>query len=215
FSVRAGARATLSGPRSQSLWFSCAGGTTTGRGKDATVRGGAEKNCRLPRRACLASSRAPIHSTSRWQFRHCGHRAQRCFLAPRPVACLSSSEYVARLACAAHIEGIEVVRADGPRISTCNSRSRIGSLDRRLAVVTTIVLPRAPALTDAKEATAAFDAFEQRFALQARISILLVGLSGVYISAMRLTILGDNAPVFRLPPRYSINTPRNTPQSGS
>jgi len=46
-----------------------------------------------------------------------------------------------------------------------------------VAVVTTIVLPRAHALLDAHEAVAAFEAFEQRFASQVRISILLAGLS--------------------------------------
>src|SRR5438067_13445298 len=51
-----------------------------------------------------------------------------------------------------------------------------------VAVVTTIILPRAHALLDAKEAVAAFEAFEQRFASQVRISILLVGLSGAYQS---------------------------------
>ena len=50
-----------------------------------------------------------------------------------------------------------------------------------VAVVTTIVLPRARALLDAHEAVAAFEAFEQRFASQARISILLAGLSGAYM----------------------------------
>jgi uncharacterized membrane protein len=47
-----------------------------------------------------------------------------------------------------------------------------------LAVVTTIVLPHARGLPDAKDAVAAFEAFERRFAFQVRISILLVGLSG-------------------------------------
>ena len=50
-----------------------------------------------------------------------------------------------------------------------------------VAVVTTIVLPRARGLPDAKDAVAAFEAFELRFAFQARISILLAGLSGVYM----------------------------------
>jgi len=50
-----------------------------------------------------------------------------------------------------------------------------------VAVVTTIVLPRAYALRDVEEAFAAFEAFEQRFAFQARISILLTGLSGAYM----------------------------------
>jgi uncharacterized membrane protein len=50
-----------------------------------------------------------------------------------------------------------------------------------LAVVTTIVLPHARALPDAADAVAAFEAFERRFAFQVRISILLVGLSGVYM----------------------------------
>jgi uncharacterized membrane protein len=48
-------------------------------------------------------------------------------------------------------------------------------------VVTTIVLPRAHALLDAQEAVAAFEDFEQRFASQAHISILLAGLSGAYM----------------------------------
>jgi uncharacterized membrane protein len=50
-----------------------------------------------------------------------------------------------------------------------------------VAVVTTIVLPSARAMADAKEAVAAFKEFEQRFASQARVSILLVGLSGAYM----------------------------------
>src|SRR5487761_452149 len=52
-----------------------------------------------------------------------------------------------------------------------------------LAVVTTIVLPHARGLPNAKDAVAAFEAFERRFAFQVRISILLVGLSGVYMLA--------------------------------
>ncbi len=52
-----------------------------------------------------------------------------------------------------------------------------------LAVVTTIVLPHVRALPDAQDAVAAFEAFERRFAAQVRISILLVGLSGVYMLA--------------------------------
>jgi uncharacterized membrane protein len=50
-----------------------------------------------------------------------------------------------------------------------------------LAVVTTIVLPHARGLSDAKDALSAFEAFERRFAAQVRISILLVGLSGGYM----------------------------------
>lgn len=50
-----------------------------------------------------------------------------------------------------------------------------------LAVVTTIVLPHARRLPNAKDAVAAFEAFERRFAPQVRISILLVGLSGAYM----------------------------------
>ena len=50
-----------------------------------------------------------------------------------------------------------------------------------VAVVTTIVLPHARALPNAKDAVASFEAFELRFASQARISILLVGLSGAYM----------------------------------
>jgi uncharacterized membrane protein len=50
-----------------------------------------------------------------------------------------------------------------------------------VAAVTTIVLPGARRLLNAKDAVAAFEGFEQRFASQARISILLVGLSGVYM----------------------------------
>ena len=50
-----------------------------------------------------------------------------------------------------------------------------------VAVVTTIVLPRAREMSDAKDAVAAFEGFERRFAQQARVSILLAGLSGLYI----------------------------------
>ena len=50
-----------------------------------------------------------------------------------------------------------------------------------VAAVTTIILPRARELPDAKDAVAAFEAFEQRFARQARVSILLTGLSGTYM----------------------------------
>jgi uncharacterized membrane protein len=55
-----------------------------------------------------------------------------------------------------------------------------------VAAVTTIVLPSARRLPTAHEALAAFETFERRFAAQARISILLVGLSGAYM----LTKLG-------------------------
>ena len=50
-----------------------------------------------------------------------------------------------------------------------------------LAVVTTIVLPHARGLPNAKDAVASFEAFERRFAFQARISVMLVGLSGAYM----------------------------------
>lgn len=50
-----------------------------------------------------------------------------------------------------------------------------------VAAVTTIILPRARELPDAKDALAVFEAFEQRFARQARVSILLAGLSGAYM----------------------------------
>ena len=50
-----------------------------------------------------------------------------------------------------------------------------------VAVVTTIVLPRARTLPDARAALAAFELFEGRFAAQARVSILLAGLSGFYM----------------------------------
>ncbi len=52
-----------------------------------------------------------------------------------------------------------------------------------VAVVTTIALPNARALPDARDAVAAFEAFERRFASQVRFSILLVGLSGLYMLA--------------------------------
>jgi uncharacterized membrane protein len=48
-------------------------------------------------------------------------------------------------------------------------------------VVTTIVLPRARRLPDSTAALAAFEGFERRFARQVRISILLAGLSGLYM----------------------------------
>ena len=50
-----------------------------------------------------------------------------------------------------------------------------------VTMVTTIVLPRARAMADARAALAAFEMFEGRFAAQARFSILLAGLSGFYM----------------------------------
>ena len=51
-----------------------------------------------------------------------------------------------------------------------------------LSAVTTIVLPRARALADPTNVfLVAFDAFERRFAQQVRVSIFLVGLSGLYM----------------------------------
>ncbi|SRR6266542_3318259 len=50
-----------------------------------------------------------------------------------------------------------------------------------VAAVTTIVLPRARSLPDAEAAVAAFESFERRFAPQARVSVLLTGLSGLYM----------------------------------
>ena len=50
-----------------------------------------------------------------------------------------------------------------------------------VAMVTTIVLPRASAMTDAHMALTAFEVFEDRFAAQARGSILIAGLSGFYM----------------------------------
>jgi uncharacterized membrane protein len=50
-----------------------------------------------------------------------------------------------------------------------------------VAVVTTIVLPNARRLPDAREAIGYFETFERRFAPQARVSVLLAGLSGAYM----------------------------------
>jgi uncharacterized membrane protein len=50
-----------------------------------------------------------------------------------------------------------------------------------VAMVTTIILPRARALADPSAALSAFEAFEGPFVLQARFSILLAGLSGFYM----------------------------------
>ena len=64
-----------------------------------------------------------------------------------------------------------------------------------VALVTTIVIPRARALANAHDALAAFKAFEGPFAAQARVSILLVGLSGFYmlIKLQAWTLLLDPA----------------------
>jgi uncharacterized membrane protein len=50
-----------------------------------------------------------------------------------------------------------------------------------VCAVTTIVLPHARRLGDAGAALDAFESFERRFANQARVSILLAGLSGLYM----------------------------------
>ena len=50
-----------------------------------------------------------------------------------------------------------------------------------VSVVTTIVLPHTRRLADGTTAIEAFEAFERRFAKQARISVLITGLSGIYM----------------------------------
>jgi uncharacterized membrane protein len=50
-----------------------------------------------------------------------------------------------------------------------------------VAAVTTVVLPHAQLLPDANAAIAVFEAFERRFVRQARISVTLTGVSGIYI----------------------------------
>jgi len=50
-----------------------------------------------------------------------------------------------------------------------------------VCAVTTIVLPRARRLPDSAAAMALFEEFESRFARQVRISVLLTGLSGLYM----------------------------------
>jgi len=48
-------------------------------------------------------------------------------------------------------------------------------------IVTTIVLPRARDQIDSSAAITIFETFESRFAMQARMSISLAGLSGLYM----------------------------------
>jgi uncharacterized membrane protein len=50
-----------------------------------------------------------------------------------------------------------------------------------VTMVTAIVLPQARRLPDPEKAIAAFEAFERRFAPQARVSIAFAGLSGLYM----------------------------------
>lgn len=50
-----------------------------------------------------------------------------------------------------------------------------------VAIVTTIVLPAARRTPGALEAIAVFEQFERRFAAQVRVSIALVGASGLYM----------------------------------
>jgi uncharacterized membrane protein len=50
-----------------------------------------------------------------------------------------------------------------------------------VAAVTTIVLPGARRVLDARAAMQVFEDFERRFAAQARISVALAGLSGLYM----------------------------------
>ncbi len=50
-----------------------------------------------------------------------------------------------------------------------------------MAAVTTIVLPYARRLPDANAAMSSFETFERRFARQARVSVLLTGISGLYM----------------------------------
>ena len=50
-----------------------------------------------------------------------------------------------------------------------------------ISAVTMVVLPHAAGLSHATAALEAFKSFERRFARQARVSILLAGLSGIYM----------------------------------
>jgi uncharacterized membrane protein len=50
-----------------------------------------------------------------------------------------------------------------------------------VAAVTTIVLPHARRIPETSAAIAAFEAFERRFAPQARISVAVTGISGIYM----------------------------------
>ena len=50
-----------------------------------------------------------------------------------------------------------------------------------VTVVTTIILPHARGFPNAKDAVAAFESFERRFAQQLRVSIMFAGLSGAYM----------------------------------
>jgi uncharacterized membrane protein len=50
-----------------------------------------------------------------------------------------------------------------------------------VSVVTTVVLPHTRQFADATAAIEPFEAFERRFAKQARISSLITGLSGIYM----------------------------------
>jgi uncharacterized membrane protein len=50
-----------------------------------------------------------------------------------------------------------------------------------VAAVTTIVLPHARRIQERNAAIAVFESFERRFASQARISVAVTGLSGVYM----------------------------------
>jgi uncharacterized membrane protein len=50
-----------------------------------------------------------------------------------------------------------------------------------MAAVTMIVLPRARLVPDPNAAIASFETFERRFAQQARISVTLTGVSGIYM----------------------------------
>lgn len=50
-----------------------------------------------------------------------------------------------------------------------------------LAIVTTIVLPAARRMETPEESLAVFEMFERRFAVQARWSVVLAGLSGGYM----------------------------------
>jgi uncharacterized membrane protein len=50
-----------------------------------------------------------------------------------------------------------------------------------VAAVTTIVLPHAQRIQETNAAVAAFESFERRFAPQARISVAVTGISGIYM----------------------------------
>ncbi|MFT5394531.1 MAG: hypothetical protein ACI8PT_004742 [Gammaproteobacteria bacterium] len=70
----------------------------------------------------------------------------------------------------------------GHNVCSRTARARCGAVDRGVGVVTTVVLPASKRIKIPEQRVALFESIEGRFAWQARVTTLAVGICGFYIT---------------------------------